>query len=62
MRFLSVDPGEMRTRMHADAIPDADPSTLQDPVRVAARIVTLIERDGFPSGSRLEAANLEASP
>ncbi len=62
VRFLSVDPGEMRTRMHADAIPDADPSTLQDPVQVAARIVTLIERDGFASGSRLEAANLEGSP
>ncbi len=62
VRFLSIDPGEMRTRMHADAVPDADPSTLQDPVHVAGRIVTLIERDGFASGSRLEAANLEASP
>jgi NAD(P)-dependent dehydrogenase (short-subunit alcohol dehydrogenase family) len=62
VRFLSVDPGEMRTRMHADAIPDADPATLQDPVRVAARIATLIEREDVASGSRLEAANLEASP
>jgi NAD(P)-dependent dehydrogenase (short-subunit alcohol dehydrogenase family) len=62
VRFLSVDPGEMRTRMHADAIPDADPATLQDPARVAARIATLIEREDAASGSRLETANLEASP
>ncbi len=25
VRFLSVDPGEMNTKMHADAIPEADP-------------------------------------
>jgi NAD(P)-dependent dehydrogenase (short-subunit alcohol dehydrogenase family) len=62
VRFLSVDPGEMRTRMHADAIPDADPATLQEPARVAARIATLIEREDVASGSRVEAANLEASP
>jgi len=61
VRFLSVDPGEMRTRMHADAVPDADPSTLQDPVHVAARIAALIERDGLASGSRVEAANLAGS-
>lgn len=36
---LTIDPGEMNTRMHADAIPDADPAALADPERVAARIV-----------------------
>jgi NAD(P)-dependent dehydrogenase (short-subunit alcohol dehydrogenase family) len=57
VRFLSVDPGEMRTQMHADAIPEADPATLADPVDVAARIVALVDRaETLPSGSRVEAA------
>lgn len=38
-RFLSVDPGEMDTRMHADAVPDADRSTLAAPSTVALRIL-----------------------
>ncbi len=37
VRVVNVDPGEMDTRMHADAIPDADRATLADPARVAAR-------------------------
>ena len=45
VRFLTVDPGEMRTRMHADAMPEADPATLADPDEVAARIVRLLEQD-----------------
>jgi NAD(P)-dependent dehydrogenase (short-subunit alcohol dehydrogenase family) len=61
VRFLSVDPGEMNTRMHADAIPDADPRTLTDPSDVAARIVGLVERaDGFANGARLEAMSSAA--
>jgi NAD(P)-dependent dehydrogenase (short-subunit alcohol dehydrogenase family) len=36
VRFLSIDPGDMDTPMHAAAIPDADPSTLKRP-EVAAR-------------------------
>jgi len=43
VRFLSVDPGEMNTKMHADAIPDADPATLADPADVAARIVAQVQ-------------------
>jgi NAD(P)-dependent dehydrogenase (short-subunit alcohol dehydrogenase family) len=39
---LTVDPGEMNTRMHADAVPDADLTQLGDPARVAERIVALI--------------------
>src|SRR5256714_5988125 len=31
VRFLSLDPGDMDTPMHAAAIPDADPSTLKRP-------------------------------
>jgi NAD(P)-dependent dehydrogenase (short-subunit alcohol dehydrogenase family) len=65
VRFLSVDPGEMNTRMHADAIPEADPRTLTDPSEVAARIVGLVERaEGLANGARLEAmssAALDAS-
>jgi NAD(P)-dependent dehydrogenase (short-subunit alcohol dehydrogenase family) len=57
VRVLSVDPGEMDTRMHADAVPDADRASLQRPADVAARIVAMIEDDGAraPSGARLVA-------
>jgi NAD(P)-dependent dehydrogenase (short-subunit alcohol dehydrogenase family) len=54
VRFLSVDPGEMNTKMHADALPDADPATLADPNDVARRIVSLIERvEELPNGGRV---------
>jgi NAD(P)-dependent dehydrogenase (short-subunit alcohol dehydrogenase family) len=56
VRAFAVDPGEMRTRMHADAVPDADPATLRDPAEVAARIVRLIEDEAAaPSGARVAA-------
>jgi NAD(P)-dependent dehydrogenase (short-subunit alcohol dehydrogenase family) len=56
--FLGVDPGEMNTRMHADAMPDADPASLADPAAVAAKIARLIDRlEPASSGSRLEAAS-----
>jgi NAD(P)-dependent dehydrogenase (short-subunit alcohol dehydrogenase family) len=61
VRFLSVDPGEMDTQMHCDAIPDADPSTLARPADVAAKLIALLSNvERVPSGSRLEAARLEA--
>ena len=57
--FLSLDPGEMDTRMHADAMPEADRSQLVDPAQVAARILRLLEATELPaSGSRLELAGL----
>lgn len=57
VRFLSVDPGEMRTRMHADALPDADPSALSDPAAVAESLLELIrDAESLRSGSRVEAA------
>ncbi|QRN99073.1 SDR family oxidoreductase [Archangium violaceum] len=63
VRFLNVDPGEMDTRMHRDAIPEADPSTLARPADVAARIVALVESaQVHPSGARLEAARVQVSP
>lgn len=42
VRVLTVDPGEMDTRMHAEAMPDADPTTLSRPADVAARLVALL--------------------
>ncbi len=54
VRVLNVDPGEMDTRMHADAIPDANRAELADPPRVAAEIVALLEADPGPtSGARI---------
>ena len=57
VRFVSIDPGEMDTEMHADAMPDADRSSLADPTEVAARIAAIIAgSDRMPSGSRLAAS------
>lgn len=54
VRMLSVDPGEMRTQMHADALPDADPQSLADPDEVAARILALLDdRLAAPNGARV---------
>lgn len=62
VRILSVDPGEMDTQMHADAIPDADRTTLLAPDEVAERFVRLIRvSEGVTSGSRVEASQWRAS-
>jgi NAD(P)-dependent dehydrogenase (short-subunit alcohol dehydrogenase family) len=37
--FLSLDPGDMDTPLHAAAVPDADPMTLKRPEDAAAEIV-----------------------
>lgn len=59
VRFLAVDPGEMDTKMHAEAFPDADPATLARPEDVAERIVSVIERaPSFANGARLIASEL----
>jgi NAD(P)-dependent dehydrogenase (short-subunit alcohol dehydrogenase family) len=59
VRFLSVDPGEMDTRMHADAEPGADRSRLAAPATVARLLADLIgNAEAWPSGSRIEAARL----
>lgn len=44
---IVIDPGEMDTQMHAEAVPGADPSTLLDP-RVAAENVLAAIRKGSP--------------
>jgi len=40
--FLSLDPGDMDTPLHALAVPDADPTTLKRPDRAAIEIVTAL--------------------
>jgi len=54
VRVVNVDPGEMDTGMHADAIPDADRAALADPARVAAEIVALLQAEPGPAaGARV---------
>ncbi len=54
IKFLAVDPGEMDTKMHADAMPDADRSTLARPADVAARFVTLVRTsESVENGARV---------
>jgi hypothetical protein len=58
VRFFSVDPGEMDTKMHADAMPDADRSTLARPDDVAGRFLTILRRaEQLENGKRLLAAD-----
>lgn len=42
VRFLSLDPGDMATALHALAVPDADPSTLLAPDDAARPLVAAI--------------------
>ncbi len=63
VRFLSVDPGEMDTAMHAAAIPDADPASLAPPEDIAERIVDMIRRiDDTTNGARVTAPTWEVRP
>ncbi len=61
VRVLSVDPGEMDTKMHADAMPDLSESeraALAKPETVAERIATMIEHAGtIDGGARLIASS-----
>jgi hypothetical protein len=60
VRFLTVDPGEMDTQMHADAMPDADRAALARPGEVAAKLVRLLQQDQAPA--RVELASFPVSP
>ena len=42
VRFLSIDPGDMDTPLHALAAPDSDPTTLKRPEDSAAEIIETI--------------------
>jgi NAD(P)-dependent dehydrogenase (short-subunit alcohol dehydrogenase family) len=43
VRFLSFDPGDMDTPMHALAVPDADRTTLKTAEAAAGELITAIE-------------------
>jgi NAD(P)-dependent dehydrogenase (short-subunit alcohol dehydrogenase family) len=60
LRVLAIDPGEMNTDMHRDALPEADPSTLREPAEVAHWIAEIL-RDArrYPSGTRVRAEDAE---
>jgi NAD(P)-dependent dehydrogenase (short-subunit alcohol dehydrogenase family) len=63
VRSFSVDPGEMNTKMHADAMPEADPATLAEPEHVARRVVDMIAAaDRIDNGARLQAQSWEGAP
>ncbi|MFO0615994.1 MAG: SDR family oxidoreductase [Polyangiaceae bacterium] len=58
VRVFSFDPGEMDTAMHRAALPDADPTTLERPERVARLLATLILDDStLASGARAVASD-----
>jgi NAD(P)-dependent dehydrogenase (short-subunit alcohol dehydrogenase family) len=62
VRFFSVDPGEMDTQMHADAIPDAARENLPAPDEAAEKIVLIIEHSAsIESGARLIASDWKVS-
>jgi NAD(P)-dependent dehydrogenase (short-subunit alcohol dehydrogenase family) len=61
VRVLSVDPGEMDTVMHRQALPEADAATLARPAEVAARILELLRDERVASGSRVEAQSWRAA-
>ena len=44
VRFLSIDPGDMDTPLHAIAVPDADPASLKRPDVAAAELVEAMVR------------------
>ena len=63
VRFVAVDPGDMDTALHAEALPGADRTGLEDPRAVAPRLIRLLERvaaGDVPSGARVRLA--EAVP
>jgi NAD(P)-dependent dehydrogenase (short-subunit alcohol dehydrogenase family) len=49
--FLSLDPGDMDTPLHAAAVPGADPTTLKRPEQSAEQIVAALMA-AFPRGAR----------
>ena len=43
IRVLAIDPGDMDTPLHAQAVPDADPATLKRPADAAREILAQLE-------------------
>lgn len=52
IRAILLDPGPMRTRMRAEAMPGEDPSTLTDPAELGPLILELAQADlGLPTAN-----------
>lgn len=49
VKFVAVDPGDLRTAMHFAAVPGADPESLKDPALAARQLADLIENGNFES-------------
>ncbi len=60
IRFLSLDPGDMDTPLHAAAVPDANPSELKRPETAAREFVEAISAVLSRRGSQAEEAVKEA--
>ena len=61
IHFLSLDPGDMDTPLHALAVPDADPATLKRPETAAREIADAIAvslRAGSKSAGQAEAVGV----
>ena len=58
VRFISFDPGDMDTPMHAAAVPDADPSTLKRPEQAARELADAIA-DALPARAAQTSSNKE---
>jgi hypothetical protein len=50
MRVMLVNPGPLRTRMRAAAMPGEDPTTLKTPDDLAPHFVRLAAPDWFETG------------
>ncbi|MFL6285782.1 MAG: SDR family NAD(P)-dependent oxidoreductase [Pyrinomonadaceae bacterium] len=64
VRFLSLDPGDMDTPMHAAAVPDADPSTLKAPEQAARELAdaiaaALLKRDAHDAPGQSTEASVQ---
>jgi NAD(P)-dependent dehydrogenase (short-subunit alcohol dehydrogenase family) len=57
VRFLSLDPGDMDTPMHAAAVPDADPSTLTRPEQSARELADAIAAALHESAAQVAASS-----
>jgi NAD(P)-dependent dehydrogenase (short-subunit alcohol dehydrogenase family) len=63
VRVLTIDPGDMDTPLHAQALPDADPATLLRPAEAATRVADVIAAElaavsySRPRGAPLAAVN-----
>jgi len=53
VRFLSIDPGDMDTALHAQALPDADRSSLKKPEDAAIDVLDTIARAMPAVGGRV---------